>query len=170
MDFLTRDNIAQFLGLTAFAISLVGYTSTSDRRLKVMMTAGTVILTVHYLFFGAWLAALSLGLNTVRTWLSIYKKGGRWFAGVALLQLAISLPLVSGVRDLFPVAGSVVGSYGLFCLSSVGLRVAMLITTCFWFVNNVLWGSVGAVLLDALNACAHLVAMYRIYRAAGARS
>ena len=165
MDHFTRDGIAQFLGLTAFVISLVGYTSTSDRRLKVMMTTGTVILTVHFMFFGAWLAALSLAMNTARTWLSLYRKGIRWFIGVAALQLAVSLPFIAGVRDLFPVAGSIIGSYGLLCLSGVGLRVAMLLTTGCWFVNNLLWGSVGAVLLDVLNACAHLVAMYRIHRA-----
>ncbi len=162
MNFLTREMIAQGLGILAFVISLVGYTSTSDRRLKVMMTSGLVVLTVHFLFFGAWLVALSLGLNIARTWLSIYRKGIRWFVGVALIQLALSLPLVEGIRDVFPIAGSIVGSYGLLCLSGVKLRAAMLITTSFWFVSNLLWGSIGAVMLDIMNASAHLFAMYRI--------
>jgi len=166
MDLLTGETIAQGLGILAFVISLVGYSSTSDRRLKVMMTSGTVILTVHFLFFGAWLAALSLGLNTVRTWLSIYRKGMRWFVGVALIQLAFSLPLVDGIRDAFPIAGSLVGSYGLLCLSGIKLRVAMLITTGCWLVNNLLWGSIGAVMLDILNASAHVFAMYRIQQTA----
>ena len=162
MSFLTQEWVAQALGLLAFTISLVGYTSTSDRRLKIMMTTGTVILALHFVFFGAWLAAISLAMNTARTWLSIYRKGWRWFAIVAVAQLAVSLPLIATVRDVFPVLGSLIGSYGLLCLAGVKLRVAMLVTTACWLVNNLLWGSVGAVLLDGLNACAHLYAIYRI--------
>jgi hypothetical protein len=166
MDLLSREMIAQGLGILAFVISLVGYLSTSDRRLRVMMTSGLVVLTVHFLFFGAWLVALSLGLNTVRTWLSLYFKGRRWFVGVALIQLAFSLPLVDEIRDVFPIAGSLIGSYGLLCLSGIKLRVAMLITTACWFVSNLLWGSIGGVMLDTLNASAHVFAMYRMQQAA----
>ena len=168
MDLLTREHVAQALGLVAFLISLVGYTSASDRRLKTMMTVGLVFLTVHFMVFGAWLAALSLALNTVRTWVSLHRRGTRWFAGIATIQLAASLPLIGAVRDVFPVAGSIVGTYGLFCLSGVRLRVALLITTGLWFVNNLMWGSIGAVLLDGMNALAHLVAIHRIRAAAKA--
>lgn len=162
---MTRETIAQALGLIAFLISLVGYTSTSDRRLKIMMTCGLIFLTAHFLFFGAWLVALSLVLNTARTALSLYRKGGRWFVGVAIVQLAVSLPLVSSARDIFPIAGSIVGSFGLLCLSGVRFRLAMLLTTFFWLANNLLWGSIGAVLLDVLNIAAHLLAIHRILRA-----
>jgi hypothetical protein len=162
MDFLTRDNVAQALGLVGFLVSLVGYTSASDRRLKVMMTVGLVFLTVHFMVFGAWLVALNLTLNTGRTWLSLHRRGFRWFVGIAAVQLAASLPLVGAVRDVFPVAGSIMGTYALFCLSGVQLRVALLVTTGLWFVNNLLWRSIGAVLLDFVNALAHLVAIHRI--------
>lgn len=169
MDFVTREIAAQAVGLVAFVVSLIGYTSTGDRRMKVMMTAGLVLLTVHYLVFGAWLAALSLALNTARTWLSIDRKGMGWFAAVAAVQLALSLPLVQTPRDVFPIAGSVVGSYGLLCLSGVKLRIALLITTGLWFVNNLLWGSIGAVLLDFMNASAHIVTIVRLRAAATRR-
>ena len=166
MDFVTREHLAQALGLVAFLVSVIGYTSASDRRLKAMMTVGLVFLTVHFMVFGAWLAALNLALNTVRTWISLHRRGSRWFAGIAAIQLGVSLPLIGAVRDIFPVAGSIVGTYGLFCLSGVRLRVALLVTTGLWFVNNLLWGSIGAVLLDFMNALAHLVAIHRIRAAA----
>jgi hypothetical protein len=86
--------------------------------------------------------------------------------GIAAVQLAASLPLVGAVRDVFPVAGSIMGTYALFCLSGVQLRVALLVTTGLWFVNNLLWRSIGAVLLDFVNALAHLVAIHRIRAAA----
>lgn len=162
MDFLTREHLAQALGLVGFLVSLVGYTSASDRRLKVMMTVGLVFLTVHFLVFGAWLVALNLTLNAGRTWLSLHRRGFRWFLGIAAVQLAVSLPLMGAVRDVFPVAGSIMGTYALFCLSGVRLRVALLATTGLWFVNNLLWGSIGAVLLDFMNALANLAAIRRI--------
>jgi hypothetical protein len=165
LSLINQESAAQALGLFAFAISLVGYTSTSDRRLKIMMTTGTLLLALHFVLFGAWLAAISLAMNTARTWLSIYRKGWRWLAFVAIVQLVVSIPLMITARDLFPVLGSLVGSYGLLCLAGAKLRLAMLVTTCCWLANNLLWGSVGAVLLDCLNASAHLYAMFRIHRA-----
>jgi hypothetical protein len=129
-----------------------------------MLTSGTAILTLHFMLFGAWLAAVSLILNTGRTWLSIYRRGTRVFVAIALAQLAISLPLVDSTRDMLPVVGSVVGSYGLLCLSGKWLRMALLITTGFWFVNNLLLWSVGAMMLDFLSAGAHIYAIHRIGR------
>ena len=165
MSITDQELAAQALGLLAFAISLLGYTSTSDHRLKIMMTAGTLLLALHFVLFGAWLAAISLAMNTARTWLSIHRKGWRWLFIVAVVQLVVSIPLMITARDLFPVLGSLIGSYGLLCLAGFKLRAVMLVTTCCWLANNLLWGSVGAVLLDGLNASAHLYAMFRIHRA-----
>lgn len=156
--------LAQSLGVAAFLISLAGYISPNDRRLKVMLTSGTAILTLHFMLFGAWLAAVSLILNTGRTWLSIYRRGTRVFVAIALAQLTISLPMVDSMRDMLPVVGSVIGSYGLLCLSGQWLRMALLITTGFWFVNNLLLWSIGAMMLDCLNAGAHIYAIHRIGR------
>ena len=44
--------LAQALGITAFAISLVGYLSPCDRHLKIMMTVGTALLSLQFVLFG----------------------------------------------------------------------------------------------------------------------
>ena len=152
--------LAQALGIVAFAISLVGYLSPCDRRLKIMMTVGTALLSLQFVLFGGWLVAVSLLMNTARTWLSIYRKGLRWFVPVALVQLGIGILMARHLHDALPIAGSIVGSFGLLCLSGPRLRAAMLVTTMLWFFNNLVWGSIGGVVLDALNATAHLRAIY----------
>ena len=43
----------------------------------------------------------------------------------------------------------------------------MLVTTTLWFFNNLVWGSIGGVMLDALNATAHLRAI-RLQRSTAA--
>ena len=169
MSLSELDWLAQGIGIAAFLISLVGYVSVNDRRLRVMMTSGTVLLTIQYLLFGGWLVAVSLAMNTARTWLSIYRKGWRWFLLVAGLQVLISLPMMHSARDVFPVVGSLIGSFGLLCLDGVRLRIALLLTTACWTVNNLLWGSIGGLLLDGLNSIAHLVAIFRIRRDAARR-
>jgi len=155
--------IAQILGLLAFTISLVGYTSTSDHRLKAMIAMGTAAFTLQFICLGAWLVSISLMMNTARSWLSIYRKGFSWFLLVISIQLMVSIPLARSYHDIFPIAGSILGSFGLLCLDGIRLRMAMFATTCFWFINNLLWGSIGGVMLDLLNASANLIAIYRIY-------
>ena len=152
--------LAQALGIVAFAISLVGYLSPCDRRLKIMMTTGIGLLALQFVLFGSWLVASSLLVNSGRTWLSIHRKGLRWFVPVAAVQLALGLALAKQPFDALPIAGSIVGSFGLLCLQGIGLRVAMLITTALWFGNNVIWWSIGGMMLDGLNAGAHLRAIH----------
>ena len=152
--------LAQALGIIAFAVSLTGYLSPCDRRMKIMMTIGTALLSLQFVLFGGWLVAVSLLMNTARTWLSIYRKGMRWFVPVALVQLGIGILLAQHLHDALPIAGSIVGSFGLLCLSGPRLRAAMLVTTMLWFFNNLVWGSIGGVMLDALNATAHLRAIH----------
>lgn len=161
--------IAQTLGIAAFLISLAGYLSPCDRRMKTMMTAGTALLALQFVLFGSWLVAVSLLMNTARTWLSIYRKGLRLFGLVALAQLAVGIVLARHAHDALPIAGSIVGSFGLLCLTGPRLRAAMLATTMLWFFNNLIWGSVGGMMLDALNATAHLRAIH-LQRAARARN
>lgn len=151
---------AQALGIAAFLISLTGYLSPCDRRMKVAMTLGTGLFALQFVLFGSWLVAVSLIFNTARTWLSIYRRGLRLFVAVAIVQACIGILLARHPYDAFPVAGSIVGSFGLLCLSGPRLRAAMLITTMFWFFNNLIWGSIGGLMLDALNAAAHLRAIY----------
>ncbi len=160
--------LAQTLGIVAFAVSLAGYLSPCDRRMKIMMTVGTALLSLQFVLFGSWLVAVSLLMNTARTWLSIYRKGMRWFVPVALAQLVIGILLANHLHDALPIAGSIVGSFGLLCLNGPRLRAAMLATTTFWFFNNLIWGSIGGLMLDALNATAHLRAIH-LQRAARAR-
>ena len=156
--------LAQALGVVAFLASLIGYLSPHDRRLKVMMTAGIGLLAIQFVLFGSWLVAVSLLVNASRTWLSIHRKGLRWFIPVAAIQLALGLALAKQPFDALPILGSIVGSYGLLCLQGIGLRVAMLITTALWFGNNIIWWSIGGMLLDGLNASAHLRAIYLLRR------
>lgn len=153
---------AQGLGLLAFMISLIGYLSPSDRRLKVMMTIGTALLALQFVLLGAWLVAASLVINTGRTWLSIHRHGLRWFIPVAIVQLLAGIALAHRLHDVLPIAGSIIGSFGLLCLRGIPLRYAMLATTTLWFFNNLIWFSIGALLLDGLNASAHIRAIHML--------
>ena len=125
----------QALGVGAFLVSLFGYLSLSDHRMKVMMTVGTALFALQFVFLGSWLVAVSLLINTSRTWLSIYHRGFRLFVVVALIQTIVGLSLAKQIYDFFPIAGSIIGSYGLLCLSGPKLRIAMLLTTTLWFIN-----------------------------------
>ncbi len=154
---------AQALGIVAFLISLVGYLSTDDRRLKMMMSVGTACFAIQFVIFGSWLVAASLLINTARTWLSIRYRGMRWFVAVAVVQLTVGAILAERSHDAFPVLGSLIGSYGLFCLRGIPLRAALLAKTAMWFVNNLIWGSIGGLLLDGLNASAHFRAIYLLH-------
>ena len=159
-----QDWVSQSVGGCAFAVSVGAYATKSDRHMKMMIALGTMIFTIQYAYLGAWVVALNLLMNSARSWLSMHRQGVLWFLLIAALQIAVSLTHISTEKDWFPVLGSVMGSFALLCLSGVRMRLAMLVTTLLWLANNLIWGSVGGVLLDCINLFCNLLSIHTIWR------
>ncbi len=164
MNFTPEYLLIQGISIVAFAVSLWGIISPNDNKLKKMMVTGTLIMIVHYALLGAWLVVVTLLLNTARTWLSIYKRGLKWFLIVTTIHLSINAPLVSTWTDALPLTGSTGASAALFMSSGITLRIVFIFSSMLWFGNNYVLHSIGGMMIDTLNVCAHLYSISLIYR------
>ena len=159
--------IAKAIGFMAFFITCAGYLSRSDDKLKLAIAVSAGLLSFHYVLLAAWVAAASLLVNFVRNQISRKRQGISWFVGFAIIQLAVSVILYQTVRDIFPILGSLISGYALFCERGRRLRILMIICTIMWLINNILLLSYGAMLQDSLSIIANVIGIAKIAKVKG---
>ena len=67
-------------------------------------------------------------------------------------------------RDVWPILGTVIGTYSVFCLSGIRMRSGFLLGACCWLTNNILVGSIGGTLLEMTVIVMNSTTIYRLYR------
>ncbi|MCU8536060.1 YgjV family protein, partial [Vibrio vulnificus] len=66
--------------------------------------------------------------------------------------------------ELWPIVGTVIGTYSLFVLSGIRMRIGFLAGATCWLINNILVGSIGGTLLEMTVIIMNLITIYRLYR------
>ena len=158
-------NLAQFFGMVSFTLGILCFYQRDDKKLKIMMLLLQLNNVLHFGLLGAWPASLAALLSVARTGLAIRTRSRR------LAYVFIAMTIVLGVwvgdrwTDIFPILGSCMGTYALFCLSGIAMRVAFLIGACFWLTNNIIVGSLGGTLLELTLIVVNLNTIRRLFHA-----
>jgi len=66
--------------------------------------------------------------------------------------------------DLFPILGTCIGTYALFCLAGIKMRLAFICGAICWLTNNILVGSIGGTLLEMTLLMVNCFTIWRLYR------
>lgn len=158
-------NLAQFFGMISFTLGVLCFYQRDDKRLKMMMLLLQLNNVLHFGLLGAWTASLSAVLSAARTGLAIRTHSRR--LAYLFIVLSVILGLLVGERwtDVFPILGTCMGTYALFCLSGIAMRMAFLIGACFWLTNNIIVGSLGGTLLESTLIVVNLNTIRRLYAA-----
>jgi len=113
------------------------------------------------------LLSFLLGIATFyqkRTITAIYISS-KWVAAVfIIISVASGIVLADNLSQLWSIAGTVVGTYSIFLLKGIKLRIGFLIGASCWLTNNILIGSIGGTLLEMSAITVNLTTMYRLYR------
>lgn len=154
--------LGQFFGLLSFVLGIACFYQRDDRRLKIIMFALQLNNCVHFALMGVPTAVMSSLFSMVRTGLSLYTRSllVAWLFISA--SLALGLWLSSTWQDMLPVIGSCIGTYALFCLQGIRMRLAFLLGACFWLSNNLWVGSIGGSLLEITLITVNLRTIYKL--------
>ncbi|MCU4677399.1 YgjV family protein [Catenovulum sp. 2E275] len=157
--------IGQLLGFVSFALGLLCFMQKDDKRLKQLMLVMNINHSIHFLLIGAATSAISAGLSALRTGASMKTKSP-WIAAIFIVALlALSSQWAVYWYDWLAVAGACCGTFGLFCLTGINMRLALLSGSCCWLLNNIIVGSFGGILLETFVICVNLNTIYGLYRA-----
>ncbi|WP_022941918.1 YgjV family protein [Psychromonas hadalis] len=145
MEYLTW---AQGFGFVSFALGISVFYQKNDRKLKIIMLILNLNHLVHFLLLGSIVSALGALLSALRTATAIY------VSSKMVATIFICIALVSGIWlsdtiwDLWPILGTIIGTYSVFVLKGVHMRIGFLGGSTCWLINNILVGSIGGTLLE----------------------
>lgn len=158
-------SLPQCLGLVAFVFGMASFLQTSDRRFKVFMSLECAAYVLHFALMGQWTASASASVSLGRSVASVrypYKAVGLFFMA---LSVACGLWLFTSWISWLPIAASVLGTYALFFLQRIRMRLVMLVGTIFWLTHNLGVGSIGGTLLEAVLCLVNAMTVFRMYQA-----
>ncbi|EGR7969192.1 YgjV family protein [Vibrio vulnificus] len=157
-------DLAQALGFLSFGLGISTFYQKNDRHLKILMLVFNLNHLLHFLLLGSMLSALSALLSALRTTTSIFTSS-KWVAAIFILIGIVSgLGMAEHWWELWPIVGTVIGTYSLFVLSGIRMRIGFLAGATCWLINNILVGSVGGTLLEMTVIMMNLITIYRLYR------
>ncbi|HHC7126262.1 TPA: YgjV family protein, partial [Vibrio parahaemolyticus] len=118
----------------------------------------------HFLLLGSMVSALSALLSALRTTTAIFVSSKRVAAVFIVISLVSGFWVAEQWRDLWPIIGTVIGTYSVFCLSGIRMRIGFLLGASCWLTNNILVGSIGGTLLEMTVIVMNLLTIYRLHR------
>jgi hypothetical protein len=160
-DFFT---LPQLFGWGAFFFGVAGFLQKSDLRFKQFMALECAVYIVHFLLLGQWTASASTAVSLGRSIASVrypYKKVGVFFI---CLSIASGAVLYTSWISWLPITASVFGTYALFFLKEVRMRLLMMMGTALWVAHNYLVGSAGGTVLEAVLLVVNAITIFRMWR------
>ena len=94
----------------------------------------------------------------------LFRSHPAWGALFIALNVTIGLSFAKGAAGWLPVTASCLATVAVFTLKGVPMRLVLLVCTLLWLVNNLLSGSVGGTVLEAIIAVVNLTTVCRMAR------
>ena len=159
MDF----NFAQSLGLLSFILGTYTFLQKNDKQLKVSMLCLFACQTAHFFLLGSPTAAAANLLSLIRTFISIKFKMP--WVGIVFITANIVWGgiLFETMLSILPILGACCGTYAVFFLHGIKMRLAFILGAVCWITHNILVGSIGGILLELIVIIANALTIVRIY-------
>lgn len=159
------DWAGQIVSLVALGFCIAGFASKQDDRLMVLLISANVAFALQFALFGSWTAAV-LSLLVIGRIMLARRYLGSW--PIMLLVLAVNgvaavLTWKSPV-DFFAITAATLGTVGMFMLRGIPLRLMLAGAGLSWMLNNLMIGSVGGTLAEAMVVITNFITIYRLTR------
>ncbi|MEZ9565872.1 YgjV family protein [Vibrio artabrorum] len=161
---MVSDFFAQAVGLFSFVLGLSTFYQKDDKKLKVVMLLLNINHLIHFLLLGSITSAIGALISALRTCTSMYTKS-LWAAGLfVVLAISGGISFAQHWYQFLPLAGSIIGTYSIFRLSGIALRVGFLLGAFCWLINNLIIGSIGGTLMEISVIGMNLRTIFRLYK------
>ena len=154
--------IGQLIGGIAFVIGTSAFLQKDDIKFRALMALFCILMAMHFYMIGATVGAIGVSINALRIMVSIYSKSQLVMWGFIIALIGFSIPSVTHLMEVLPIAGSVVGTYALFRLKGVKMRGLILFNSLCWAIHNIWAGSIGGSLVELTFVVSNIFTITRL--------
>ena len=164
---MTANFLIHLSGLVALALTVGGLLGSSDRALRTSTGVASAIWALNNLLIGAHtaavLSALTVGRQASAEAMQARSSRTRFaaFAAIEALTLAASTLTWNGWASLLTCAGSLIGTWAMFYLRAVALRLAMVLVAALWMYNAWAYNSWWQMVAVSASGAAALLGAWR---------
>lgn len=167
IDLSDSRTLAYLAGGLGILLEWRAYYLSSGRAFRHWSAAGAVLWGLQYLLLDAWTAGLSMGFTAFRTLLSGLLTQGlpKHFSAVGFVLLFAALTFVSwqGNISLLPAFAVINTTLALFYLNNRNMRIAMLVSSIAWIINDCYWQAWPALLAETVAMCINLKTIHSFF-------
>jgi hypothetical protein len=158
-DFL----LSQILIGIAICTDTLSFQFKERKKIVACLLISCTLISAHFMLLGHWTAAWLGLVAAVRFTTSIFSTSKKFIGLFVFATIIISIFTYEGLLSILGCAGGIFGTVASFCKEDKLLRQLMLVGTSIWLVHNILAGSPGAVLMEAIFISSNLVGYFRFY-------
>jgi len=153
---------AQLVGYVALVLGVSAFLQKSDTKLKVLIAVESLAYVVHFILLGNFTASGSALISCLRNLTSLKSRSPWWVVVFVAINLVIGVLLAKHLVGWLPIIASCLATGAVFLLHGIFMRLVLLVCTLLWLGNNILSGSVGGTVLEALIALTNLSTIVRL--------
>lgn len=143
-------NLAQLLGLLSFILGVLAFYQKEDHKLKLFMLLLFLNQTIHFFLLGAITSSTASFINLVRTIIATKVNSLSIALFFILINVLFGFYFANNALSFLPIAAASLGTFSLFCLNGIKMRLVLLCGSCLWLSNNIIVGSIGGIMLEVM--------------------
>jgi hypothetical protein len=163
IDLFSYQFIAQAIGVIASGFLIFAFTHKSDNYLKTYLILGNFIFASHFLMLGAYAGMLIACINCFRVALSIkfHKSNAMMFSFMVVYILA-GVSIYEKPWDLLPVFSSLLGTFSMYKLSGIKLRLCGMLGSFSWLTYGIIFHSIGGIIAETSAMILNISTIFRL--------
>ena len=166
--FLHSSWFVQGIGFVALALTFLAFQNQHRGRILYVHLIGCIIFAAHYILLSAYTGALMLLIAAARNYVFSWKGNGDTELSVAWLYgfIAASALLMAfswaGWISVLPVAGIILGTYGVWMEKPWHLRLLFLVSTFPWIPYTIVVHSYSGLMTQFVIIVSVGIGMFRL--------
>lgn len=164
MMVLPEWNLAQAIGMVAFAIGATAFLHSDGRRFRLHLMVFQVVLCSHFIMMGALVAAFGCGISAIRSYASTKTQSTPVMLFFIAMLWMMGVPQLEYTYELLTIFGSSVATWALFKTQGIQMRLLVMFNSFCWVTNNLLLGSIGGTLMELTFIIVNSLTILRMYR------
>lgn len=165
MPFNIDFNLAQIIGLIASACIISAFNMKCDKRLKILVATGNVVFAIHFLLLGSFAGAIVAVINIFRALCAIkFHQSTSVMLVFMFCYVLMAFVTYQSWISILPFISGVLGSFALFKLSGIPMRLFVFLGSSMWMTHNIYFKSIGGIITECFVLTVNTITIYRLYR------